>query len=204
MTVDFDNVRWGEESDRAIARRLGVAHTIVGKTRRALGVPAYRPPPFQPSPFSAIDWSDRFWSKVHPEALSGCWLWHAHVDAQGYGSFLLRPGVHAVGAHRVALSTAVGPIPAGMFVCHRCDNRACVNPDHLFLGTVSDNHADMVAKQRHAHGERQNKAKLTARLVREIRTSSEPLQSLADRLGVSISAVSLVRRGRTWRHVEAA
>lgn len=84
--------------------------------------------------------SERFWPKV--EKTDGCWLWTANTRPNGYGLF------GSVGAHRVAYELCVGPIPSGMYVCHRCDNPACVRPDHLFVGTQLDNMRDMVTKGR--------------------------------------------------------
>jgi hypothetical protein len=102
----------------------------------------------------AIDWGARFWRHVHPEALSGCWLWHGAVTGRGdYGRTILgaRKG-RTRPAHRVAYELTRGPIPEGMCVCHACDVPLCVNPEHLFLGTQADNVADMVAKGRVAKG----------------------------------------------------
>jgi hypothetical protein len=90
---------------------------------------------------------DRFFEQTEPEPNSGCLLWIAAVNQTGYG----RPtydGRQQL-AHRVAWQIANGPIPAGMCVCHRCDIPACVNIDHLFLGTKRDNTHDMMVKGRH-------------------------------------------------------
>jgi hypothetical protein len=87
--------------------------------------------------------ADRFWSRVTKG--DGCWEWSGARDRGGYGHF---NGAHGNRAHRFSWILANGPIPAGMLICHRCDNPPCVNPDHLFLGTVLDNHRDMDAKGR--------------------------------------------------------
>lgn len=91
---------------------------------------------------------DRFWSKVAVVPGDGCWEWIAGLKGNnGYGDFSLGVGRN-IGAHRFAWAITNGPIGDGLFVCHRCDNRKCVRPDHLFLGTAGDNNRDMFAKGR--------------------------------------------------------
>ena len=144
----------------------------------------------------------RFWSNVN-RACGECWEWQASKSDTGYGCFYDRRAYHA---HRYSWTLTNGPIPPGLLVLHRCDNRGCVNPAHLFLGSHRDNSADMVGKGRnHTHdtaGEHHGAAKLTDEAVREIRTSPLTGRALAAKFGVSESAVSLVRRGLAWRHVE--
>lgn len=95
--------------------------------------------------------NERFWSKVKklsdPDA---CWLWTAGIR-KAYGQFW--DGNKMVAAHRYSYELAHGHIPEGVFVCHHCDTRNCVRPDHLFLGTPKDNTQDAVAKGRIAHGD---------------------------------------------------
>jgi hypothetical protein len=148
--------------------------------------------------------------------MSGCWLWTACLDDKGYGRIGLggkygRP----VQAQRASWMIHRGEVPSGLAVCHRCDVPACVNPAHLFLGTQSENHADMVAKNRHAKGDRARPknpargsqlpgAKLTEQSVAEIRDAAKRdvrASTLALQHGVSVENVRLIVAGRTWRHV---
>src|SRR5678815_399245 len=90
----------------------------------------------------------RFWEKVYPSA-EGCWLWGGTDDGKdGYGIFYVGQELKRTRAHRVAFELLVGPIPRGLNVLHRCDVAACVNPLHLFLGTLGDNNRDRHTKGR--------------------------------------------------------
>ncbi len=89
---------------------------------------------------------DRFEAKYIPEPMSGCWLWTAALSNKGYG-FYFSDGHNF--AHRWSYSHFVGPIPEGLIVRHRCDTPSCVNPDHLELGTQSDNMQDCIKRGRH-------------------------------------------------------
>lgn len=131
-----------------------------------------------------------------PEPNSGCWLWLAGYFNTGYGQY------KHLQAHRVSYAKRFGPIPAGLHVCHKCDNRACVNPDHLFLGTPKDNGSDAAKKGRTAHGERNGQTKLTEREVRTIRAFAgigANQSVLGEMFGVTQSTIWLILRGKKWQ-----
>jgi hypothetical protein len=90
--------------------------------------------------------AQRFWGKVKKS--DGCWEWQAYRDEDGYGSVGSFGNADRMSTHRYSWVLHNGPIPADLFVLHRCDNPPCVRPDHLFLGTVLDNNRDAIAKGR--------------------------------------------------------
>lgn len=131
---------------------------------------------------------------------TGCWMWARGKDRYGYG-YIKCPGIR-LRAHRYAYEAFVGPIPDGMFVCHRCDVRACVNPEHLFIGTHRDNMADCATKGRNVHGERHPGAKLSQGAVAKIfalRAQGASQSKIAARFGVSQQLVSRVLMRQCWR-----
>jgi hypothetical protein len=141
--------------------------------------------------------AERFWSKV--DKTGECWLWTASRNASGYGYFQLRP--HTNRANRAAWILTNGAIPAGMVVCHSCDNPPCVRPDHLFLGTNTENRHDSMLKRRHAHGTRHHSARFTDDEVRAVRSSTEQTMVLAARFGVSDVTIRNIRSGRLYKHL---
>jgi hypothetical protein len=95
--------------------------------------------------------AERFWEKVQKGGPDECWLWTGGSKVGGYGTLLVgsrTTGRRKVVASRLSYEINVGPIPAGLYVCHRCDTPACVNPGHLFLGDQAANMADAAAKGR--------------------------------------------------------
>lgn len=152
------------------------------------------------------DLAFRLYRRVRPDA-SGCWCWTGDKTDGGYG----RVWQHGIGntvAHRVSFSLTRGPIPEGKILMHTCDNRACVRPDHLTVGTDKENSEDKHRKGRDRVpvGERQWQAKLTEDSVREIRklyaTGHYKQRVIGEMFGVNQTVVSCVVRRKTWKHVK--
>jgi hypothetical protein len=146
---------------------------------------------------SRVTAEERFHAGYIPEPTSGCWLWLGRPQSTGYGQ------LHVSGkrtlAHRYSWELEIGPIPDGMYVLHRCDNRLCVNPDHLFVGTHQDNMDDMVRKGRCPTGEDHWNAKLTRKDVTAIRKSTKSQRALAREYGVGQKNISHIITERTWK-----
>jgi len=146
-----------------------------------------------------LEWLMNILSK--PET-DDCIEWPYSRKAKGYGRVIYQG--RQVHASRAVLMIATGEDPPHMQACHdpvACNNRWCVNRRHLYWGTPMDNSADMVKAGTLLVGEKTSWAKLTEDDVRAIRSSENSLRILADRFGVSVSAVHAVRQRRTWKHV---
>lgn len=151
------------------------------------------------------DTKTAFWFYVTPTSPERCWIWQGPNDASaGYG----RVSVNGVlyHAHRLSYELHHGPLQDGQIVCHTCDNPRCVNPNHLFAGTLQDNQADMMAKQRNVRGKAHPRAILTERQVTQIRemyaTGKYTQKRLGALFGVSKTLVGRVVRHDMWRHVK--
>lgn len=135
---------------------------------------------------------------------TGCWIWARYRLPGGYGRAWFCDRHRYV--HRLSYEKFTGPIPDGLHVLHRCDNRACCNPEHLFLGTQADNMADRDRKGRQAKGETVHSSKLTERDVLDIRmlidhSRGQNLKQIGDLYGVTYDAIYCIKVGKTWRHV---
>jgi len=143
---------------------------------------------------------ERFWGQVAKG--DGCWEWTGTDRGRGYGRIYANG--RTIGTHRFSYELHHGPIPAGMFVCHSCDNPRCVRPDHLFLGAPAENSADMVAKGRQNSpvGERHGGSKLKAEDVRQIRRLVDERavtqREIGERFGVSQSLVAQIAARKVW------
>lgn len=144
-----------------------------------------------------------FWNKVDIKNQNTCWEWCACKSWKGYGIF--RFNGRNTNAQRVSYELKVGVIPKGLYVLHKCNNRGCVNPKHLFLGTAQDNSSDMVRKQRQARGEKLPQAKLKEKDILEIRNmykskeKNQPQLSLL--FGVGPHQISRIINKLRWAHI---
>lgn len=152
----------------------------------------------------------RFWANVdkvgsvHPQH-GQCWCWKGDTDTDGYGVVTDRRRVFK--AHRYSWELTFGKVPGKMCVLHKCDNRECTNPSHLFLGSNRDNVADKVKKNRQAKGSGNGRAKLSDREVLVIRSRYKPYcpvdgcNALARKFKVSSTVVWGIVNNTTWKHL---
>ena len=131
-----------------------------------------------------------------PDPNSGCWIFTGCWDSYGYGKMR-----NNIKAHRYSFEAHKGEVPPGSLVCHNCDTPACVNPEHLFVGTSLDNTKDCRNKGRLPFGESHHRSKLSKLQVLEIVGSTDSHAEIGRRFGVHENTVAAVRCGKTWAHV---
>jgi hypothetical protein len=148
---------------------------------------------------------DRFWNKVDINGPDECWEWQRYCLPNGYARFRYEGKMQYI--HRVSWKLENGEIPEGIKVCHSCDNRKCVNPSHLFLGTQRENLQDMVEKGRSAKqkGTENGRVKLTdiqiVELRKEYRIGNYSQRELAKIYGVSQQLISRIVNRKNWTHL---
>lgn len=146
----------------------------------------------------------RFWDKVRGPNKAGCREFSGAKNEKGYGIVGLYPNT-TIHAHRLSYFLTYGFLPEHMVICHHCDNPACCEPLHLFLGTKADNNADMRGKGRHAHGVSHYQAKLNPSKVRAIRKmvkEGKSMRACGERYGVSSSTIEDIIYGKTWKEIQ--
>lgn len=144
----------------------------------------------------------RRFKKYYTESSSGCWNWTASIQNSGYGKF--RVGDKMMSSHRVSYLIYKGEIPENMNVCHKCDNKLCVNPDHLFLGSQADNIRDKIKKGRQTNGEKAWNAKLTktqVKVIREAHKNGFQMKQIRDYFKISWTSISNIINKKRWGHV---
>lgn len=192
--VDIDRVaalRKDGWTQQAIADDLGVSQNTIGRRMKEAGLTTRK----------SLSYEEAFWIKV--KKTKKCWIWHGSINRNGYGYYRGKT------AHSVAYRLRRGIIPSDMEVCHTCDNRACVNPLHLFVGTRKDNMQDCISKGRQnkavfARGEQQGNSKLTRKEVEHIRglcAAGHTQTSVAEKFGVTQACISHIVRRKNWRHL---
>lgn len=146
---------------------------------------------------------NRFLDKLALNPENDCIEWTGKLNEDGYGQISIgnREEQIKVKAHRWAFQFTLGGriLDSNIMVCHHCDNRKCVAPDHLFPGTAQDNSDDMVAKGRSVVSK--GNAQLELEQIRDIKYGGQPYSHYVDKYGVSKSTVSYIRNGKTWPDV---
>lgn len=145
----------------------------------------------------------RFWPNV--EKTANCWVYKNAIGRKsGYGR--ISYGDSEIPAHRFSYELHFGKIPDDLLVCHKCDNRACVNPKHLFLGSHAENSKDMREKERQCRGSRVSISKLTEIQVKQIKIMLKQgflCEFIANKFNVSVTTIYPIKLGKTWKHINA-
>ena len=143
----------------------------------------------------------RFWGKVEISGENECWNWKAGLSAKGYGLICLNGKIKL--AHRISYMLTKGEIAEGLVIMHTCDNRMCVNPSHLRIGTIAENNRDMVEKGRQAIGEKNGRSKLTPLKVANLRSKHKKgnysYRELGKMFGISPGTVVDIVKGDLWK-----
>lgn len=158
-------------------------------------------------PYAYMTGREKFWLYANKGESNDCWEWTGHLWSNGYGELCLFNRGYL--AHRISYYLHYGELPSDLSVCHKCDNRKCVNPHHLFLGTAADNAKDMVAKGRcnPSRGEKGRQAFLTNIQVAEIKwlllNTRMMHKDIASLYNIpNQNTVSRIKNGRRWSHIE--
>ncbi len=146
------------------------------------------------------------WKRINKKSDEECWNWIGVISKTGYGHMRINYKHHLV--HRIVYKEICGSIPEGMCVLHKCDNRSCCNPKHLYIGTYKDNSCDMINRGRKASqiGEKNNASKLTNEEINQIKflfsTGKYFQKELGKMFGVTQSNISCIVRDVTWKFIK--
>jgi HNH endonuclease len=142
---------------------------------------------------------EKFYNCIEIITETGCWIWLRSLNNSGYA--IVNESRKIIPMHRWSYERFKGKIPENMCVCHSCDIRSCVNPNHLWLGSWQDNINDKVNKNRQAKGEKAPKAKLTSEMVLEIYKSKAPIKLLMKKYNMSKRSIVGIRHKESWKHI---
>lgn len=150
------------------------------------------------------DYERLFWPKVLKT--DSCWLWQSGLDHEGRARITIGSGSSkiTISAARYLMIIKLGRIlPEDECVLHSCDNKLCVNPEHLWVGTKADNNRDRALKCRSAHlrGSTNGNSKLSEKVARRIKFGNETPSKLSSELGIHVSTIHYIRKGKLWRHL---
>lgn len=147
----------------------------------------------------------RFWSKVDIRSKNECWNWIGGKNSPGYGRFRLPRQRKSENAHKFIYEWLFGKVPKGMCVCHTCNNRACVNPRHLYCGTPSDNMKDRVKDGTQSgganKGEKHHMNKFSKDTIDRVKTmllEGHSGKEISDKFGISRTHISRIKKGKNW------
>jgi hypothetical protein len=148
---------------------------------------------------------DRFLDKVNKDTSTGCWEWTGGTTRGDYGVIRKKVGhkkYKSIRAHRLSYELYKGSI-GELNVCHTCDNPKCVNPEHLFLGTVKDNVQDKMSKGRHNYGRQSHHKWLSQEIANTIRKEKGTMQQIAEKFGTSKAQVCRIKHNQIWKGIDA-
>jgi len=194
------------KNNQEIASLLGVCTGTVssirrGKSHRHLNLSSLSKPKARIS-YKGITAKEAILKKSRLDHVSGCWEWTGFLHKNGYGQCWNHGNVTS--PHRASYEAFIGPIPDGMLVCHKCDNRKCCNPDHLFVGTSTENSGDMAAKGRSTLGSRHALAKIQesqAIMVAKMLNEGFHVNEIEQATGANKDIIRNIKKGHNWSHV---